>query len=256
MTRVEKGDLSCLGKKFTVKVDRPIGAEHPKHPGLLYPINYGYVEGLLAGDDEYQDVYLPGFEGVQECCECVIVAVIVRENDNEDKWVGVPCDMVGSDICYECDIRKITDFQECYYKSEIFCLYEKTAGIVIFNGKGKDRKYFLIKNNSGHIGFPKGHVEYGESETETALRETIEECGLKAEIIPGFRMEYTFTTLENTIKTSVFFVGEFDINDPVLIQQEEVIGDWLINYENAMLTLKWENDKKILKAAEEFLNNM
>lgn len=50
MTKIPRGDKSYIGKTVTVTVDRPIGTHHPKHPEIVYPINYGYVEGLLGGD--------------------------------------------------------------------------------------------------------------------------------------------------------------------------------------------------------------
>ncbi|MBE6880296.1 MAG: NUDIX domain-containing protein [Ruminococcaceae bacterium] len=250
-----QGDTSYMGKKVTVTMDRPIGTEHPKHPGLIYPINYGYIEGLVAGDGEEQDVYLLGVSEPLEKAECVIIGIIHRLNDNEDKWVAVPEALVGTDICYECNIVHETYFQEQYYKSEVYALYEKTSGAVIYTDDNGERKYFLIKNKSGHIGFPKGHIEYGEKERENALREVYEECGLNVILNDKFRAEYTFRTLENTEKTSVFFLGYFDKEAAVTIQQEEVIGDWLLSYNEAMEKLNWEQDKEILKKAEDFLND-
>lgn len=47
-------------KKVTVKIDRPLGTFHPEHKDLYYPINYGYIEGLIAGDGEEQDAYVLG----------------------------------------------------------------------------------------------------------------------------------------------------------------------------------------------------
>ena len=252
--RVPRGDKSYIGKTVTVTVDRPRGSVHPKHPGLIYPINYGYVDSLLGGDNEEQDVYILGIDKPVESAECVIIATIMRTDDNEDKWVGVPTELVGTELCCECNIIHKTHFQEQYYHSAIFAKYEKTCGAVMYTGDGDERRYFLIKNNSGHIGFPKGHIEYGESERETALREVFEECGLKAELDEHFRAEYTFHTLDNTEKTSVFFAGRFDRDAAVTIQQEEVIGDWLLSYEDAMNKLNWEQDKGILKACEEYLN--
>ena len=83
----------------------------------------------------------------------------------------------------------------------------------------------------------------------------LEECGLEAELDEDFRTEYTFHTLDNTEKTSVFFAGRFDRDAAVKIQQEEVIGDWLLSYGEAMNKLNWEQDKVILKACEEYLNS-
>lgn len=42
------------------KVDRPMGSYHPKHKDIYYPINYGYIEGMIAPDGEEQDAYLLG----------------------------------------------------------------------------------------------------------------------------------------------------------------------------------------------------
>ena len=41
-----------LGKVVTVKVDRHLGSFHPKHKDIYYPINYGYIEGIMAPDGE------------------------------------------------------------------------------------------------------------------------------------------------------------------------------------------------------------
>ena len=114
MIKIQKGDLSCLEKTYTVTIDRPIGAEHPKHDGIKYPINYGYIEGLIAGDNEEQDVYILGIDTPVESAEVVIIAVILRSDDNEDKWVGVPKELVGTDICYECNIKKQLNFRNSF----------------------------------------------------------------------------------------------------------------------------------------------
>ena len=93
-----------------------------------------------------------------------------------------------------------------------------------------------------------------ETEKENALREVFEECGLNVILNDKFRAEYTFRTLDNTEKTCAFYLGYFEKEAAVTIQQEEVIGDWLLGYEEAMAKLNWEQDKEILKKAEEFLN--
>lgn len=51
---------------------------------------------------------------------------------------------------------------------------EKSAGAVIIN----DKKVLLLHYSSGHWDFPKGHIEKGETELETAKREVKEETGL------------------------------------------------------------------------------
>lgn len=51
-----------LGKYVKVIVDRPLGSFHPKHKDIFYSVNYGYIEGIIAGDGEYQDAYILGID--------------------------------------------------------------------------------------------------------------------------------------------------------------------------------------------------
>ena len=48
-----------IGTVVKVTVDRPLGSYHPEHKDMYYPINYGYVEGIIAPDGEEQDAYFP-----------------------------------------------------------------------------------------------------------------------------------------------------------------------------------------------------
>jgi len=49
-----------VGKMVTGKIDRPLGTSHPGYPDMIYPVNYGYVEGVMAKDGNEQDVYVFG----------------------------------------------------------------------------------------------------------------------------------------------------------------------------------------------------
>ena len=79
-----------IGETVKVIVDRPMGSHHPERQDMIYPVNYGYVEGIFAPDGEEQDAYILGvIEPVREFTGRVI-AVIHRLNDVEDKWVVAP----------------------------------------------------------------------------------------------------------------------------------------------------------------------
>lgn len=248
---ISKNNLSYIGKKITVTVDRPLGSAHPRHPENIYEVNYGYAEGILAGDGAEQDVYLLGIDKPIERAEAVVIAVILRPEDKEDKWVAVPEELVGGELCCKCNIEHAVDFTERYFNHTIYAKYEKTCGAVIYCDTPEGVKFFIIRNKSGHIGFPKGHIEYGESERDTTLREVFEECGLRVKLDEDFRAEYTFNTLEDTIKTSVFFLGKFDISDAIKIQREEVTDEWLLDADSVMNKLNWEQDKEIFRKALE-----
>ena len=106
-----------LGKKVVIGIDRPIGYVHKKdNYSLIYPINYGYIPGVLGGDGEELDVYLLGVNEAVNEYNATVIAVIHRLNDNEDKLVAAP---KGTTFTKE-QIIKLTYFQEQYFESEIF----------------------------------------------------------------------------------------------------------------------------------------
>ena len=47
-----------IGDIVTVTIDRPLGSYHPEYKDMYYPINYGYIEGIIAPDGEEQDAYV------------------------------------------------------------------------------------------------------------------------------------------------------------------------------------------------------
>jgi inorganic pyrophosphatase len=106
---------SYLGKTVHIKMDRPIGTEHPKHPGLLYPINYGYIPGVYGGDGEELDVYLLGIDQPVEEYTARIIGIVHRHNDIEDKLIVTTNNKEYS----EKEIKEIISFQEKYYKYKI-----------------------------------------------------------------------------------------------------------------------------------------
>lgn len=102
-------------KKVTVKIDRPLGTFHPEHNDLYYPINYGYIEGLIADDGEEQDAYVLGVNKPVESFSDVLIAIIHRIDDVEDKWVVAPDNMHFSIS----EIEEKVNFQEKYFQHTI-----------------------------------------------------------------------------------------------------------------------------------------
>ena len=104
-----------IGKVVTVTVDRPIGSCHPEYPDMIYPINYGYVRGIIAPDGEEQDAYIIGVDDpVAEFCGRV-VAIIQRLDDVESKLVVAPVGMTFT----KSEILEKTHFQERYFIIEV-----------------------------------------------------------------------------------------------------------------------------------------
>lgn len=93
MTDLERKEQieSFLGKTVTVKIDRPIGYVHQKKGyTLTYPVNYGYIPGVIGGDGEELDVYLLCVDEPVEEYYARIIGAVYRKDDNEDKLIAAP----------------------------------------------------------------------------------------------------------------------------------------------------------------------
>lgn len=100
-----------IGTTVKCTIDRPLGSFHPRHKDLYYPINYGYVDGIFAGDGAEQDVYILGVDEPLQTFVGKVIAVYHRYNDNEDKWI-VASD--GKDFSDE-EILQQIEFQEKFF---------------------------------------------------------------------------------------------------------------------------------------------
>lgn len=230
-----------LGKIIDFVPERAKSSVQSDYPDTIHEISYGYAKGFTCGDGEPQDVYALD----SDCDKLEIIAVIERIDDNETKWVGA----APGTVMYEPYIKEQTQFCEKYYKSVYHCLYEKTCGSVLFTRDNGVKKYLLIKNDSGHIGFPKGHIEYGENEAQTAEREVFEETGITVRIDEGTRQEYTYKNGAGVIKNCVYFCNEYK-NESINIQQEEISEYWLVPFGEAMTLLNYPQDRIILEKAD------
>ena len=108
-------DRGRIGHHVTVTIDRPLGSVHPKYPDMVYPVNYGYVKGVMAADGEEQDAYVIGVEEAVKEFTGILIAIVHRRDDVEDKWVVAP---VGRSFTKE-EIAQQVAFQERYFQIEI-----------------------------------------------------------------------------------------------------------------------------------------
>lgn len=106
--------VQILGNTVTVTVDRPLGTAHPRHPDILYPVNYGYVPGILAPDGEEQDAYVLGVDRPVVSFSGRVIAIIHRWDDVEDKWVVAPEGLRFT----KAEIESTVSFQEKYFRFE------------------------------------------------------------------------------------------------------------------------------------------
>jgi inorganic pyrophosphatase len=106
--------LAYIGQRISVRVDRPLGTRHPQH-GYRYPINYGYLPGVMAPDGEELDAYILGVEEPVREYEGICIAIIHRLDDEDDKLVVVPQGMQLADD----EIWAAVQFQEQFFRGEL-----------------------------------------------------------------------------------------------------------------------------------------
>ena len=105
-----------LGKSVSIEIDRPKGYVHRKgEKTLIYPINYGYIPGVIGGDGEELDVFLVGVDEPVESYTGRIIGIVYRADDVEDKLVMAP---EGISFTAE-EIAREVYFQEKYYRTTI-----------------------------------------------------------------------------------------------------------------------------------------
>ena len=104
-----------IGDIVKVTVDRPLGSYHPEHKDMYYPINYGYIEGIMSPDKEEQDAYILGVDEPVKEFTGRIIAIIHRLDDVEEKWGVAPKNLFFSKE----EIIAQVLFQEKYFQWEI-----------------------------------------------------------------------------------------------------------------------------------------
>lgn len=278
---------SLFGQVVDVVVNRPLGS-YPQGKGnsgyggtqsakrrKRYPVNCGYIVTDLSSLYPAQKVGGRGFDveslppryvyilGVDEPLETFrgrIIAVVHRnvrimppENGaptpqyNYDRLIVVP---EGVEM-YEPEIRHAIAFAERRGRYRLYCMYEKSCGAVVYTVNEGQPLYLLIRNRSGHIGFPKGHVEFGEDECATMTREIREETSLCVTPDLSFREEYNYVLWGVVHKRAVYSMAQFTFGDAVTTMENEIFGDWLVPFAEAKALLSYDNDRRILSLAHE-----
>lgn len=127
-------------------------------------------------------------------------------------------------------------------------LYHKSCGAIVYR-RGECGLEFLILNeqNSEKWGFPKGHMERGESEFDTACREIFEEAGFRPTLQTDFREEIHYRISAAGEKSVVYFLSEYD--GPIRIRQSEISAYTWITWENARQYLHRSNLIRVIEKA-------
>lgn len=235
-----------LGKYIRVKVTNPIHSINIQKQ-YEYPLNYGFIEGAKHFENNnIAGAFIMGIFHPVRTFDGRVIAII--RNLSEDKSVFIVAPKSMKFIVTQ--IRDALGLEDSVF---IECLYEKSCGAVVCGKIYGELRFLLIKNKrSAHWGFPKGHVERGESPEETAAREVFEETGIQIDIIPEFASKAEYTIQGKVEKSVTIFLARTQ-NTNTVIQKEEIEDYIWLSYDKAIEILKFENDKSILKKAYGFI---
>ena len=244
-----------LGRTINIEPDAGYAAVRPETGGGAYPVAWG-----KADLPKNNDIYIIG----RERLECGgnftgrLIAYIRDKGGAAGIWIAAK----EGDVFYKPEILEALSYRNragiAPADTGIVCLYEKSCGAVLYARDGEDIKFLLvrgIRNRNGSLkshGFPKGHIERGETEAETALREIYEETSLNVTLKPDFKEECEYHMNGNIQKKVVYFLAEFNIGDEYKIRDSnEITEQRLTGREEADRMLRYPRDREILRKAYE-----
>ncbi len=219
---------------------------------------YGELsEGLYSGYSSAEGInnvstYIISRKKVYDFLRGVVVAVATLTT-GEQKCIVAP----EGEIFYEFEImEKFEKLRNVHIKS-MSCLYEKSCGaIIIHKATDSNLKVLLVKNHNGRYwSFPKGHIEKGETEEETAIREIKEETGLDVEIVDSFREVSDYCPFGRIKKRVVFFMAQTFSTD-VKVQKEEIDSYIWVDLFDVHNKCTYDNDLRVISKARENIDKL
>ena len=135
--------------------------------------------------------------------------------------------------------------------------YEKSCGAVVWR-RGNDNQLYILMirhRHGGNRSFPKGHMERGETEDMTAVREVYEETAVQIRINSDFRETVHYSPMPGVEKEVVYFLA-FTTSADIKAREGEIAEVEWVPLEKAEECLAHENDKTVFRAAMERMQRM
>lgn len=131
---------------------------------------------------------------------------------------------------------------------------EKSCGAIVYHVSIASTIRFLLlrHRHGGQWSFPKGHVEAGETEVQTALREVLEETGLTINLMDEFRHSVNYFPKPGVRKQVVYFLAE-TVNDKFIRQESEISEIRWMKPKDALRSVTFGNDRELIIKAINYL---
>ena len=240
----------AFSRSVSVDVSSPLG--ETLSDGRTRRLNAGSCDRPLPDASRPDAVYVMGENKPVKRFTGRVIAVLYGKNpDGTDRevWVAAPSGRYFFKPDIEAAIEN-DDGGEYRY----ICLYDKSCGAVVYFMKDGEPLYLLIKNRSQNMGFPKGHVERGENEQQTALREVKEETNLFVTLENGFREYYSYTINFCRKKQAVYFLAKAS-DGKIIVPKNEILSYSVVSYKDAVRLLSHNNERMVLRNAHEYIKN-
>lgn len=214
--------------------------------------NQSQIKGIAYGKyrfhDETINAYIIEDESLKDKKEYEgkVISIIEMQEDDEKRIVVAK---KTSQISYAEIKGYFRDVSELK-NAKFHCLFEKSAGVILYKKINGKPHYLIIYSKKNYPGFPKGHIEYGETEETAAKREVLEETGIRVELKSNFRETMSYIVFDTPIqKEVVLFLAEMPENEKINIDINELNGFEIVTFDEAKSILD-EGLMEMLKVAE------
>lgn len=140
--------------------------------------------------------------------------------------------------------------------SQVLCLHQKSSGAVVYRYAPGLEFLLVCSQKHRHWGIPKGNMEPGELENQTAIREVFEETGQRIDLEPPFREVIAFRMDDlPRYKQVAFFLAQGRATPLVRNPEEHCDIAW-VPWQRALELIPFPKDRGVLERAVQQLGRV
>ena len=212
--------------------------------------NYIYLDDLSV-TARYRDQGIGGYliKSAEDYAKVIGISAIVFHVESSNERAHALYKRLG----YKDDLKDGSRIRKA--KDGLSKAFEKSCGAIVYTTEDGIIKYLLVEEASGFHSFPKGHMENGETEKETAIREIKEETDIDATLISDFRVseQYKLSEKPGVTKQVVYYLAKYTDENPRVVRPQEVRALQSLGLEDALAVIEHDNKKELLLQADKYI---